>query len=68
MRTKWQFGNSKTCESLKGNRFFGDDLADSREILLNLSRKLYPVHYPIIHIFKGENVLGQIRHTAKKEI
>ncbi len=61
MRTQWQSGNYKMCESLMGNRFFGDDKADSRESLPDLCRKLYSVHYPII--LNVIQMLKYQRHT-----
>lgn len=49
VRTKWLSCDPSGCSSLKGNRSVGDDSADERESLHDLSRKLYHIHRPILY-------------------
>ena len=53
------------CRTLKGNRFAGDGIADLRESLLDLSRKLYHFHCPIPFLFVQGAITKNVKH--KKE-
>jgi len=53
VRTKWQsspISGDRVGKALKGNRQNGDILIVLREILLDLSRKVYSIHYHLLKL------------------
>lgn len=73
MRTKWQsspaFGDSAE-KVLKGNRSVGDDRVTFWEILLDLSRRVYPgSHHSVIFIFQlVGNIMRPLADHAGKRL